>query len=80
VEELDHVLGPLHEGVVDLLRGQKTAPIGMTPFVRPLAQVIMSGITSKWSAAKGDPSRPKPVMTSSKIRRMPCFVQISRSA
>jgi hypothetical protein len=56
-----------------------TAPIGITPFVRPLAQVIMSGITSKWSAAKGAPSRPKPVMTSSKIRRMPCFVQISRS-
>jgi hypothetical protein len=39
---------------------------------------MRSGITSKWSAAKGEPSRPNPVMTSSKIRRMPCFVQISR--
>jgi hypothetical protein len=56
-----------------------TAPIGITPLVRPLAQVIMSGITPKCSAAKGEPSRPKPVMTSSKISRMPCFVQISRS-
>jgi len=44
-----------------------------------LASVIRSGVTPKYSAAVALPSRPKPVMTSSKISRMPCFVQISRS-
>ena len=39
----------------------------------------MSGSTPKYSVAKLAPRRPKPVMTSSKIRRMPCLVQISRS-
>jgi len=39
----------------------------------------MSGITSKRSAAKALPTRPKAVMTSSKISRMPCLSQISRS-
>ncbi|MNH44598.1 hypothetical protein D3C79_1068040 [compost metagenome] len=57
----------------------KTAPIGMTPLVRPLAVVMMSGLTSKYCAANGVPRRPKPVMTSSKINRMPCLVQMSRS-
>ena len=56
-----------------------TAPIGITPLVSPLAVVIMSGITPKCSAAKAEPRRPKPVMTSSKISRMPCFLVISRS-
>ena len=56
-----------------------TAPIGITPLVSPFAVVIMSGSTPYFSAAKAAPVRPKPVMTSSKIRRMPCFVQISRS-
>ena len=56
-----------------------TAPIGITPFVSPLAQVIMSGVTPYLSAPQAAPVRPKPVMTSSKINRMPYFVQISRS-
>ena len=34
----------------------------------------MSGVTPKAWAAKGAPSRPKPVMTSSKTSRMPCAV------
>ena len=59
-------------------RFTNTAPIGTAPFVRPLAQVIMSGTTSNSWAAKAEPVRPKPVMTSSKISRMPCFVQSSR--
>ena len=50
-----------------------TAPIGTTPLVSPFAQVMRSGITPKRSAANGAPRRPKPVMTSSKISRMPCF-------
>ncbi len=40
--------------------------------------VIMSGVTPKYSAPNGAPRRPKPVITSSKISRMPCLVQISR--
>ncbi len=56
-----------------------TAPIGITPLVSPLAQVIMSGITPYFSAPHAVPVRPNPVITSSKIRRMPCLVQISRS-
>ena len=56
-----------------------TAPIGTTPLVSPLAQVIMSGITPYRSAANGVPDRPNPVITSSKISRIPCLVQISRS-
>jgi hypothetical protein len=53
--------------------------MGTAPLVRPLAQVIMSGVTPKVCAAKALPVRPNPVMTSSKMSRMPCFVQISRS-
>ena len=56
-----------------------TPPIGTTPEVTPFANVIMSGITSKRSAAKPWPRRPNAEITSSKISRMPCFVQISRS-
>ena len=56
-----------------------TAPIGTQPLVMPLASVIRSGVTPKVVAAKGVPVRPKPVMTSSKISRMPCLSQISRS-
>ena len=44
VEQLDHVLGPLHEGVVDALR-TITPPIGTVPEFTPLAKVIMSGTT-----------------------------------
>ena len=43
-----------------------------------LQKVIMSGVTPKRSAPKFAPRRPKPVMTSSKINKMPCFVQMSR--
>ena len=42
-------------------------------------QVRRSGITPKRSHAKLAPSLPNPVITSSKIRRIPCLVQISRS-
>ena len=51
---------------------------GTLPFVRPLATVIRSGVTPKCVAAKGEPRRPKPVMTSSKMSRMPCLSQIVR--
>ncbi len=56
-----------------------TPPMGTVPLLTPLAKVIMSGITPKCCAAKFAPMRPKPVITSSKISRMPCLVQISRS-
>ena len=49
------------------------------PLVMPLATVIRSGVTLKCVAANGEPRRPKPVMTSSKISRMPCLSQIARS-
>ena len=48
-----------------------TAPIGIVALVKPLASVTMSGSTPKCSAAKLEPSRPNPVITSSKISRMP---------
>ncbi len=56
-----------------------TAPIGTHPLVMPFATAIMSGTTSKYWAANGVPSRPKPVITSSKIRSRPCASQIARS-
>jgi hypothetical protein len=43
-----------------------------------LAIVIMSGCTPKNEVPNGAPSRPNPVMTSSKISRMPCLVQMLR--
>ena len=46
---------------------------------RPLARVIRSGVTPKRSAANQYPSRPKPVMTSSKTSRMPCRSHSSRT-
>src|SRR5471032_2438570 len=51
----------------------------MAALLIAFASLIRSGVTPKYSAAVALPSRPKPVMTSSKISRMPCFVQISRS-
>ena len=57
-----------------------TAPIGITPLVSPLAQVIMSGMHRRTCPPRtAAPVRPNPVITSSKIRRIPCLVQISRS-
>ena len=38
-----------------------------------------SGVTLKSVAPNGEPSRPNPVITSSKISRMPCLVQMARS-
>ena len=47
--------------------------------VIPFATVMTSGVTPKRCAANGAPSRPKPVITSSKMSRMPCRAQIARS-
>ncbi|MNF13230.1 hypothetical protein D3C80_2149900 [compost metagenome] len=49
-----------------------TPPMGTAPLVMPLAQQIRSGVTPKAWAANGAPTRAKPVITSSKISRMPC--------
>ncbi len=57
----------------------RTAPIGMVALLIALAQVRMSGVTLKYCAANGVPRRPKPVITSSKISRMPCLSQMARS-
>jgi hypothetical protein len=54
------------------------APSGWAPLLTCLAIFMMSGVTPKASAAVIAPRRPKPVMTSSKISRMSCWVQISR--
>ena len=56
-----------------------TPPIGTVPEVTPLAKVIMSGTTPKACAANASPTRPNAVITSSKMRRMPCLRVISRS-
>ena len=68
----------LHEGVVDALAARTRRPWGSRRWSCPWRMVIMSGTTPKYSAAKLAPSRPKPVITSSKISRMPCLSQISR--
>ena len=47
--------------------------------VIPFAIVIISGVTSNACAANGAPVLPQPVITSSKIKRIPCLLQISRS-
>ena len=41
------------------------------------AIVIMSGVTPNSCAPKADPVLPQPVITSSKIRSIPCLSQIS---
>ena len=51
--------------------------MGIIALVRPLAIVIISGLTSKRFAAKESPNLPKPVMTSSNIKSTLCFVHIS---
>ena len=56
-----------------------SAPIEAYADDRPLAEVIRSGVTPKRSAANQWPSRPKPVITSSKQRRMPCRSHSSRT-
>ena len=48
-----------------------TAPMGTAPLLRPFAVVIRSGTTPKRCAAKASPTRPKPVITSSTMNRMP---------
>ncbi len=78
VEQLDGSLAGRHHVVIDGVAHQH-GPHGDGAIGQPLAQVIMSGMTSNSWAAKGAPRRPKPVITSSKISRMPCLVQISRS-
>jgi len=55
-----------------------TAPIGTQPLVMPLATVIRSGTTPVCSIANHLPVRPKPLITSSAISRMPYLSQISR--
>ena len=51
VEQLDDVLRPLHEGLVDAVAAT-TAPIGTCAEVRPLAIVIRSGTMPSRSAAE----------------------------
>ncbi|MNW19635.1 hypothetical protein D3C71_2197120 [compost metagenome] len=55
-----------------------TAPSGIAPLVICLAALMMSGVTPKYSAPLQVPKRPKAVITSSKISRILCCVQISR--
>ena len=50
------------------------------PDVMPLATVMMSGVTPQCSHANQRPVRPNPVITSSRIRRMPCRSHTSRTS
>ena len=54
------------------------APSGTAPPLMPLASVMMSGTTSQCSQANQRPVRPKPVITSSRMSRMPWRSQTSR--
>ena len=53
------------------------ALIGIAAPVKPLAIVIISGQTLNLFAAKELPNLPKPVITSSKISKIPCLSHIS---
>jgi hypothetical protein len=56
-----------------------TPPSGTYPELTPLAKVSRSGTTPKCSAANHVPVRPKPAMTSSRMKTMPYRSQISRT-
>jgi hypothetical protein len=77
VHELDAAGDALDDGVVDIA-GDGDAAIGTAALVRPLAMVRMSGVTPRRSEPKWRPMRPKPVMTSSKMSRMPWRSQAAR--
>ena len=51
---------------------------GLTMRMGELASVIMSGVTPNVVAPKAEPVRPKPVMTSSKMSKMPCASHSAR--
>jgi hypothetical protein len=55
-----------------------TPPSGTYPEFTPFAKVMRSGTTSQCSAANHLPVRPKPVMTSSRMRRIPYLSQSAR--
>ena len=55
------------------------APIEAYAEDSPLADVIRSGVTPKRSDANHAPTRPNPVITSSKQSRIPYRSQISRT-
>ena len=54
-----------------------TAASGKYPLVIPFATTMMSGTTPHCSTPKSDPSRPKPVMTSSAMHSTPWRWQTS---
>ena len=68
MRELDEVLGPGHEDVVDRALAEHRAH-RHAAVADALATVIRSGVTPKCVAPKGALRRPKPVMTSSKIKQ-----------
>src|SRR5213078_773477 len=51
---------------------------GCAPFVTCFAKFRMSGVTPNACEPVNAPARPKPVITSSKISKMSCFVQIAQ--
>ena len=56
------------------------AETGKCAEVMPLASVTISGSSFMPPVANQDPVRPKPVMTSSAMKRMSCFFKIGCSA
>src|SRR3546814_5896142 len=67
VEQLDPP-GTLSNTASCSSRFTATAPIGTAALVSPFAIVMMSGVTPQASDAVAPPTRPKAVMTSSKIK------------
>ena len=62
-----------------ILSRMRTALSGKAPPFKPFDTVIMSGTTPQCSIPNHLPVRPKPVITSSAISRIPYLSQISRS-
>ena len=78
VEQLDLALRPRHQRVVNLAAGEHRAA-GNGAVGDALGGRHQVGRDAEILAANGVPSRPKPVMTSSKISRMPCLSHNWRS-
>ena len=75
--KLGHVFGTLHEGFVDIVSHQDAAERRGTAG-DALGEGDYVGDDAVALGGKAWPSRPKPVITSSKISRMPCARVISR--
>ena len=70
-EGVEHDLQPRFRNGVEHATMAEDAPQGRVAPGEALAPTRISGVRPQWSPAKAVPVRPNPVITSSKMRRMP---------